>query len=268
MKHRTSLAIAVAVIGVASFLAPASADEGADPWWAPRLRSKKLAGGEGQGTPDDAPSVPAKPAAAPEPSKRPAASEEGVTPDSSLAKAMRQLREGPIGREPNAVAYLDLMDAGRASAAQVNDFAAYLAKRGMPAAALSFQEYALRIKRDDATLWLNLGTIRRTLGSLGSAESAFRRALEIDPNNALAHYNLGAVYDANKNYDAAIEEYRRALVLDPDLADARKNPQIVNNDNLLAVKLLIYQDQAGSLGLPLRQMQKNGEASKVAPEKP
>jgi tetratricopeptide (TPR) repeat protein len=178
------------------------------------------------------------------------------------------VRSGPIGAEPNAVAYLDLIGAGRATAAQVNDFAAYLAKRGMPKVAVSLQEYALRLDPTSATLWANLGTILRTNGSLGPAASAYKKAIEIDPANALAHYNLGAVYDADKRYDAAIEEYRRALVLDPDLADPRKNPQVVNNDNLLAVKLQIYSHQAGSLGLPLLQMQKNATPAKPEPAKP
>ena len=161
----------------------------------------------------------------------------------------------------------DRIGAGRATAAQVNDFAAYIAKRGMPKVALGLQDYALHLDPDDATLWANLGTIRRTNGSLGPAAAAYKKAIAIDPSNALAHYNLGAVYDAEKNYDEAIEEYRRALVLDPDLADPRKNPQVVNNDNLLAVKLQIYSDQAGSLGLPLLQMQKNAPL-KPAPDKP
>ena len=45
-------------------------------------------------------------------------------------------------------------------------------------------------------------------------------------------------------------------MLDPGLADPRKNPQVVNNENLLAVELEIYHSQAGALGLPLLQIQK------------
>jgi tetratricopeptide (TPR) repeat protein len=187
-----------------------------------------------------------------------------ILPDAALMKVIAKLRESPIGTEPNSVAYLDRISAGKATAAQVNDFAAYLAKRGMPKVAIAFQEYALRIAPGDATLWLNLGTLRRTTGSMSGASAAFKKAIEIDPASALAHYNLGSVYDAEKEYDAAIEEYRRALVLDPDLGDPRKNPQVVNNDNLLAVRLQIYQNQAGSLGLPLLQMQKPVKA-KPAP---
>jgi hypothetical protein len=204
-----------------------------------------------------APVVAASPAVPPVPSPPP-------VPDPALAKAIEHLKVTPIATDPNAIAYLDLIAAGKATAPQVNDFAAYVAKRGMPKIAQSFQEYALKLKPEDPTLWLNMGTLQRTNGSLGHAESAFKKAIAIDPTNALAHYNLGSVYDAQKNYDAAIEEYRRALVLDPDLADPRKNPQVVNNENLLAVKLEIYQNQAGSLGLPMLQMQKPAPTPKPA----
>ena len=214
---------------------------------------------------DEEPTVPAHPVLE---SAQPATPAAFALPDSSLMKTIELVRNGPIGKEPNAVAYLDLIGAGRATAAQVNDFAAYIAKRGMPKVALSLQEYALRLDPNDATLWANLGTIRRTNGSLGPAAAAYKKAIALDPANALAHYNLGAVYDADKNYDAAIDEYRRALVLDPELADPRKNPQVVNNDNLLAVKLQIYSHQAGSLGLPLLQMQKNAAPAKPARDKP
>ena len=74
-------------------------------------------------------------------------------------------------------------------------------------------------------------------------------------------------HDLQKSYDAAIEEYRRALVIDPSLSDPRKNPQVVNNENMVAVRLKIYQNQAGSLGLPLLQMQKPTPAVKSEPVK-
>ena len=180
-----------------------------------------------------------------------------VMPDSTLQKTIEAVRMTPIGSEPNAVTYLDLISTGRANPAQVNDFAAYLAKRGMPRIALTFQEYAVKLDASDTTLWMNLGTIRRTTGALGPAADAFKHAIAIDPASAMAHYNLGAVYDADKKYDDAIEEYRRALVIDPELADPRKNPQVVNNQRMLAVKLQIYAEQAGALGLPLLQMQKS-----------
>lgn len=256
---RRDLAASLAVFALALGAAPAAFAE--DNWWTPRLRDKELATAE--------PEAQLLASSAGAPAGQQAEEMAAPTlPDASLAKLTAALREGPIGTDPNAVAYLDLIDTGRASAAQVNDFAAYLAKRGMPRVALAFQQHALRLDRANPTLWLNLGTLHRNLLSYGPATTAFKKAIALDPNNALAHYNLGAVYDAQKNYDAAIEEYRRALVLDPDLADPRKNPQVVNNENLLAVKLEIYQNQAGSLGLPLLQMQKPAEAPKPKTETP
>ena len=218
----------------------------------------------------DEPTVPAVPLESP---ATPAVAPP-VLPDAELLKTIEKLRETTIGTEPTAVAYMDRIAAGQATAPQINDFAAYVAKRGMPKVALGFQEYAVRVQPTDATLWLNLGTIRMNTGASGPAVTAYKKAIELDPGNALAHYNLGAIYDADKHYDDAIEEYRRALVLDPDLADPRKNPQVVNNENLLAVKLEIYRNQAGSLGLPLLQMQKPAPkpapapAAEPVPEKP
>ncbi len=177
-------------------------------------------------------------------------------PDSALKKTIEHLRQTAIGSEPTATAYLDRIAAGHATPAQVNDFASYLTKRGMPRIGAQFQEYAVHLNPHDATLWLNLGTIRRAAGSLGPAASAFKKTIDLDAGNAMAHYSLGSVYDAGKDYDAAVEEYRRALVLDPTLADPKKNPQVINNEHLLAAKLQIYQEQGGSMGLPLLQMQK------------
>jgi len=186
-------------------------------------------------------------------------------PGSDVVKLCKALRDGAIGKEANSRAYIDLIEAGQASPAQVNDFAAYLARRGMPKIALKFQQYAVQLAPNDTTLLLNLGTLYQNVNEHGSAESAFKKAIAIDPNNALAHYNLGVSYDAQKDYDSAIEQYRIALVIDPELGDARKNPQIVNNEHMLEVKLQIYRNLAGSIGLPLKQMQPATEAKGPSP---
>ena len=264
MRHVSSLATILAVAIIALNPAPAAADDGTDPWWAPRLRSKDAVGNGTESNPEALATVPAPSDSAATPPPAPTAA---ILPDTSLNKTIALVRKSPIGSEPNVIAYLDLMTAGQASSAQVNDFAAYVAKRGMPKVAISFQQYALRLEPQNTTLWLNLGTLQRTTAAYNSAETSFKKAISIDPINALAHYNLGAVYDAQGQYDDAIEEYRRALVLDPGLADPRKNPQVVNNENLLAVELEIYHSQAGALGLPLLQIQKTPPPPKVAADK-
>jgi tetratricopeptide (TPR) repeat protein len=172
----------------------------------------------------------------------------------TLAKVQARLRTGPVGREPAGRAFLDKIDRNEATSTDLNAFATYLAKRGLTQDALAYEEEALRIDRKNPMLWLNLGTLQRDLGRTSAAASAYRRALTLDPNNALAHYNIGSIHDAAGNYDQAVEEYRIALTLDPGLADPVRNPQIVNNDRLLVVHLLLYQQRAGSLGLPLVQV--------------
>ena len=268
MKHVSSLAAILAVAIIVMILAPAAAGDSADPSWAPRLRSNDTVDGGSQGKSDDLTAGPASSVPASAPAQAPAqAPPPPILPDSSLTKTIALVRKSAIGSDPNVIAYLDLMSTGQASGAQVNDFAAYVAKRGMPTVAISFQQYALLLEPQNTTLWLNLGTLQRTTGAFKSAETSFKKAITINPINALAHYNLGAVYDAQGQYDDAIEEYRRALVLDPGLADPRKNPQVVNNENLLAVELEIYHSQAGALGLPLLQIQKTPPPPKVAADK-
>ena len=52
-------------------------------------------------------------------------------------------------------------------------------------------------------------------------------------------------------YDDAIEEYKIALTIDPTLGDPAINPQAANNEKLMAVRMLLYKEQSGNLGLPL-----------------
>ena len=264
MKIRTTLAASAAIAAAAFLFLPAPAawaDDGRSSWWVPKIRSKNAAPEQPPRSQDEIPNnaapTPPSPAAA-------APAVAAVLPDSSLLKITRHLKEGPVGKDQNALAYLNLIEAGKASPAQVNDFAAYLAKRGMPRIALAYQQYAVRLSPGDPTLLLNLGTLHQTLHETGAAESAFQKCIDLDPNHALAHYNLGSVYDSKKQYDDAIEEYRRALVLDPSLGDPRRNPQVVNNEHLMAVKLEIYANQAGALGLPLKQMQPDAAAKPAA----
>lgn len=179
-----------------------------------------------------------------------------------LEKTVARLRVTNLGKDPQAVPYLDLIERGTATAPQLNDFAAYVAYRGLVGQAVEFQRAAVKLDGTQATYWLNLGTMQRALRQFGSAESAFRRAIQIDPANALAYYNLGTVLDAQEKYDDGLEAFRRALILDPKLADPRVNPQVVGNDRMLVVKLLLAQTQSGALSLPLITVQDKGGAKK------
>ena len=180
--------------------------------------------------------------------------DDAVVLPKSLAEAQEILRRNEIAQDPTVAEYMDLIDRAEASPQQLAAFGNFLAQNGANRLALEYYGAALSIERDDPIIWLNLGTLHRQLQQYSSAASAYARALSIDPNLAFAHYNLGAVYDEQGKYEAALEEYRIALTLDPSLGDPEMNPQAANNERLLAVKLMLYQEQIGNLGLPLVQV--------------
>jgi len=169
----------------------------------------------------------------------------------TLAEAQAGIRLTSLGQEPTVLAYLDMIDRREASPQQLAAFGSFIAENGMNRLALIYYDVALKLDKTDAALWVNLGTLYRQLGENDKAKSAFGRALSINPADSVAHYNLGVIFDAQGKYKNAIERYRIALTLDPTLGDPTFNPSAANNDRLLAVKLMLYQDQAGNIGLPL-----------------
>jgi tetratricopeptide (TPR) repeat protein len=168
-----------------------------------------------------------------------------------LARAQALLRQNEISKDPTVAEYLDLIDRAEASPHQLAAFGNFLSDLGMNRLALEYYAVALSIERDDPVLWINSGTLHRQVGDYSAARSDYHKALSIDPNLAVAHYNLGAVLDQQGNYEGALQEYRVALTLDPSLGDPTVNPQAANNEALVAVKLMLYQEKIGNLGLPL-----------------
>jgi Tfp pilus assembly protein PilF len=168
-----------------------------------------------------------------------------------LEGSMERIERSILGAEASVKAYLEMIGSGQASSTQLNDFAAFLLRRGVPNLAVDFQHAATEVSPDVPALWVNLGTIEQARGKSGSAKTAYKKALDLDPTNGMAYYGLGVVADASREYEEAIEYYRRALLIDPSLADPKVNPQVVNNERLLVVKLLLSRDRAGAMSLPL-----------------
>jgi len=198
----------------------------------------------------------ARPAEAARPSRaraatKPAAPRHRTALPRDLARAQANVRALPLGQDPTVQTYLERIDAQDASPHQLAAFGSFLAQNGLLQDALVYYDVALRLESRDPLLWINAGTLRRQLNQTGPARAAYERALALDPNSALAHYNLGAVLDDLGRYDGAMHEYKAALTLDPTLGDPTLNPQAANNDILAAVKLMLYREQIGSLGLPL-----------------
>jgi tetratricopeptide (TPR) repeat protein len=171
-----------------------------------------------------------------------------------LARVQETLREDSIGQDPTVRAYLDLIDSGEASPHQLAAFGNFLSQNGRTRDAMEYYAVALGMERNDPILWMNVGTLHRQLQEFSMAASAYSKALAIEPTNAFAHYNLGSVLDEMGKYEEAVKEYKEALSLDPTLGDPAYNPQAANNEKLLAVKLMLYQQQTGTLGLPLVEL--------------
>lgn len=113
---------------------------------------------------------------------------------------------------------------------------------------------AARLDRRSPVPWNNLGTTYKKIGKLGAALGAFKKAVHIDDRYALAYYNIGTVYDARRDYDKAIEYYLKALALRPELAEVKVNPQVVENRNLMVVKLRHFLEESGNIALPLDRL--------------
>lgn len=92
-----------------------------------------------------------------------------------------------------------------------------------PDAAVKAYERALRLRRDDGEIWINLGRLHAESGRSADADRCFREALAVDPADATALYNLGVVAQDDGRDQEAIELYRRALCIDAALAEAHYN---------------------------------------------
>jgi tetratricopeptide (TPR) repeat protein len=132
----------------------------------------------------------------------------------------------------------------------LNELGNLLLREGRRKEALDKFEQAVRIDKDYAAAWNNLGVARFALNEKSEAKTAYHKAVAIQPNFALAWYNLAVVLDAENSYDEAIKAYERAFVLDPGLLDVRKNPQVASNRRIPAVMTQTYIDRGGSVVFP------------------
>ena len=130
---------------------------------------------------------------------------------------------------------------------------AYVLRNMMDKAIREFKT-AAKLDPESPIPWNNLGTTYRKMHKHSQAQSSFRKALDLDPRYALAWYNLGTLYDDAGDYEAAIEHYLKAVALKPDLAQVKFNPQVVENRNLMVVKLRHFLEESGNIALPLDRL--------------
>ena len=129
----------------------------------------------------------------------------------------------------------------------------YVLRNQMPDALREFH-IAAKLDRRSPIPWNNIGTAYKKMGELDHALGAFHKAIGIDERYALAYYNIGTVYDEKYDYDHAIEYYLKAVSLKPELADIKQNPQVVENKNIVVVKLRHWLEEAGNIALPLDRL--------------
>lgn len=182
----------------------------------------------------------------------------GTSPTDTVRVDPKELRDnqerllkGPLASDPETGPYLQRIDAGAAAPAEVAAFAGLLARRWYLPDAVDYYEAALKFDPANTEAMLNLGSVQLRRENLSGAEDAFRDVLKVDPNNGRAYYGLGAVLRRAGEYDQAVAAFVQALVLDPSLGDPTTNPQILNNDLALPVKMMVYERTVGGLGLPL-----------------
>lgn len=84
-----------------------------------------------------------------------------------------------------------------------------------------FYERAIKMKKDYAEAYNNLGAVWYAKRSYRRAENQYKKALKLAPLSASMHSNLGTAYFARKKYDLAARSYARALELDPEVFEHR-----------------------------------------------
>lgn len=170
-----------------------------------------------------------------------------------------------LARHPEIQKLRERVLASPENAALHNDLGNLYARQGWDALAL--KEYSIAVGHDPDlyVAWTNRGTLYSKAGDLDKAARAFQTAVDIQPLAALAHYNLGVVRERLGDYDGALESYKTAVTFDPRLLDPEVNPQIVNNKQETAIRLLKYLAEVGSSSLPLEDALPAGGAAVTTP---
>jgi superkiller protein 3 len=89
--------------------------------------------------------------------------------------------------------------------------------------ALALLDHAVDLAPKTASLRLNRGAVRQSMGRISEASVDFEEALKLDPDLADAHFNLGLLAEDRGQYVSALEHYRNALRVNPRLACAHNN---------------------------------------------
>jgi len=87
----------------------------------------------------------------------------------------------------------------------------------------AYYQAAVRIDRNNATLYNKLGISALQLHQIGFARRSFQQALKCDPQSTAAVNNLGAVALRDKKYTEAVDYFKKALATDESSASTHVN---------------------------------------------
>jgi tetratricopeptide (TPR) repeat protein len=74
---------------------------------------------------------------------------------------------------------------------------------------------ALKVNRNDASAWNDLGAVEYLNQQLNSAISDYKKSVKLDSKSAVYHSNLGMAYFDKKDFGSAHKEIATAMRLDP-----------------------------------------------------
>ena len=100
-------------------------------------------------------------------------------------------------------------------------------RQGQNRVAVDFLQRAVASGSATARMYGNLGAVLNSLGDLGGAIVAYRRAIDGDPTNPWPLNNLGVLYRNAGQTEEAIESFRRALAVNPDFREAQLNLRLI-----------------------------------------
>ncbi len=102
----------------------------------------------------------------------------------------------------------------------LNALGVLLYQHGRALEAISLLRKAIKVSRDAAPIYINLGEACRTAGQFSEARKAFEKAIQLKPGNAEALFCLGSLLHDQNDLDKAIQHYRRVLRIAPRFAPA------------------------------------------------
>ena len=80
----------------------------------------------------------------------------------------------------------------------------------------------LKLRRSDASIWVQYGHALKESGKLDEAENAYKQSLVLSPKVADTNLQLGHLRKLKRNYSGAVAAYREALRIDRNSLDARR----------------------------------------------